>query len=598
MAKSASREAVTLRAFNAPFESVVFELCKRSDVSLVIEPGLSHEKVTVDLDGVPFEVALRAISRQVGTEFVEIEGVYYVGEPEKSDRPVLVRRVRRLSGDELRLLLDVVSSSDGTSTVHDDGLIVVRDSPQVFTRLERMLDELEEIESVTWVVQLYFTRSVVADLHALGVEFVPAAEVGASLANIAFGDNGPVAIPLTDAAIVEASIAARLTAEAERQRGKQMLAPSIITGDGLPATMFEGRTITVRTQATNVERGTVTDAGFESIDVGTTIELTVREVGPDRGRLELSVDVASLDGLIDGLPQITQTRFDTTAELNSGHIYLLGRIDGREEEKSLSTFLRFGRSDSDSDRSIELWARVHRVGGYTDVSRNEFGSSRDGTKEAGTVVPSVDGVSVKSSGSKSRSRGLSSELGNALGVADKVVPDKTSIRSEAVGDANSKEGGNDNHPDDRRQDESRIAKIKRLGRSIGSKVGLHAVPDDEDKKRVIKPGIGVDSDSERVNRPASGSGKSEKRTGRGSTRSEAISRKTGVGGSGSHSQAPAPSINIVPSSRPVVQPKRNPSRSIRRPTGATLKRVVPKIDFDELTILNSEKSDPADAPER
>ena len=303
---------VDLRAVQIPLTMVVSELARQHSTSVVIASELQAELVTAELRQVPLPDALDVIARQLGSEVILLDGVYYVGQALPEDRPILIRRVRRLDREELTAAMEVSRSLDGRVTASNDGLVVMSDKAVVLQRVVGLIESLENAESVGWMVQLYFTRGVKQQIEALGVDVVPAAEIGVGLANVAAVVNpatGAITsgqVPLADYARIDAQISALLQAESERFSGYGVSAPVLLTGDGEEATIFDGRELTAVRRAQNLERGTVTESGVDKFEVGTRVTATVREVADNRGRLSLLVQLKKRAGLTVGLRSADQ----------------------------------------------------------------------------------------------------------------------------------------------------------------------------------------------------------------------------------------------------------------------------------------------------
>jgi hypothetical protein len=193
-------------------------------------------------------------------------------------------------------------------------------------------------------------------LRDVGVDVLPAAEIGLSLASAAEG-RWPSAEPTIQ---VDAAIDAVLRAEATDSQSRGFASPFLILGDGETSTLSDGRLFPYRTRSVS-DQGTATDSGISTLDVSTTITATCREVSDERARLDLTVSLSEAEGEVDGLPLVRNSKVDFAADVKSGRVYLLGRLETLDESESKTSWLQFGRAKSVNARHLEVWGRVYRV---------------------------------------------------------------------------------------------------------------------------------------------------------------------------------------------------------------------------------------------
>ena len=339
-----------------PVRALCSYLSRRYDVSIVTSEQLDGAVITIDLRGLSLGESLDVVARRLQVEVVQRGSLYFLGELRNEDKAVLIRRVRRLPVSQIQSAVQTVISQEGRVTAATDGLIIVADKVSVLSRVHDFCSQLEDVESVTWVVQLYLTRGVVDRLRDVGVDVLPAAEIGLSLASAAEG-RWPTATPTVE---VDAAIDAILRAEAIDSQSRGFASPFLILGDGETASLSDGRLFPYRTRSVS-DQGTATDSGISTIDVSTTINATCREVSDERARLDLTVTLAEAEGEVDGLPLVRNSKVDFSADVRSGRVYLLGRLETLDESESKRSWFQFGKTSSINARHLEVWGRVYRV---------------------------------------------------------------------------------------------------------------------------------------------------------------------------------------------------------------------------------------------
>jgi hypothetical protein len=322
----------------------------------VTSQELDGESITIDLKGLTLPESLDVIARRLNCEVIQRGSLYFLGDLRNEDKAVLIRRVRRLPVAQIQSSIQTVISQEGRVTASTDGLIIVADKVSVLGRVHEFCSQLEDVESVTWVVQLYLTRGVVDRLRDVGVDVLPAAEIGLSLASAAEG-RWPSAEPTIQ---VDAAIDAVLRAEATDSQSRGFASPFLILGDGETSTLSDGRLYPYRTRSVS-DQGTSTDSGISTLDVSTTITATCREVSDERARLDLTVSLSEAEGEVDGLPLVRNSKVDFAADVKSGRVYLLGRLETLDESEAKTSWLQFARSKSINARHLEVWGRVYRV---------------------------------------------------------------------------------------------------------------------------------------------------------------------------------------------------------------------------------------------
>ena len=100
-------------------------VAREAGISVVVEDDLDSKKISLEVSDTPAAEVLELVARRLGVELSRVGGAYFLGELRPEDRAVYVRRVRRLSSEELQAAVEVLISDNGRVTAYPDGLVVV-----------------------------------------------------------------------------------------------------------------------------------------------------------------------------------------------------------------------------------------------------------------------------------------------------------------------------------------------------------------------------------------------------------------------------------------------------------------------------------------
>ncbi|HVS70788.1 MAG TPA: hypothetical protein VHQ47_06010 [Phycisphaerae bacterium] len=337
-------------------------IANATGLSVVAEQSLDDKRVTVNVREVPIEDVLQAVARRLGVQLTKAGSVYYLGVLRAEDRGVLVRRVPRLSSDDLKEAVTTLLSEFGRVSAYPDGLVVVGDRVEVIQRVSEMLDRIEMAGAETWVVQLYVIEKNSTDSMDIGADIVPAAELAASLATA----SGGIVNTVVNGGKATASLDATLRAAVSKNRAKIVTAPMFILADGGQTKFSSGSQILVPRRSVS-DQGTVTTVGYDTFQAGTTIQIKVRELDRIRAAVSLSLTFSTLEGYTsDGVaPIINPTGLDCTVNVVTGGVYLAGVFDQNADTKSASGPLSIGVKSGKETHRFEVWMRVYRVAPVT-----------------------------------------------------------------------------------------------------------------------------------------------------------------------------------------------------------------------------------------
>jgi hypothetical protein len=323
----------------------------------VVESNLDQQPVTVDLLQQTVPEALHVIARRLGVEVTRQGDLYYLGTLRREDRAFLVRRVRRLSAQELTQCVGVVSSDKGEVVAFTDGLVVIADRVEVLARVDELLSQVEAAESPTWVLQLYLVSLQDAALRELGFDAKPTIDVAATFASASAG--APTA---ASALALKGGLDAVLKTAAEDSRGGLVAQPLFLLGDGAQSTFTRGERVPVP-KTTVSDQGTVTTTGYEQVQTGLVCKVSLRELTTVAAKLTLEATISDIVGFVGSAPRTREDGYQTVVPIESGGVYLVGSLVRQADgDRTLGGF-RAQWSQERSDTVLQIWARAYRVGG-------------------------------------------------------------------------------------------------------------------------------------------------------------------------------------------------------------------------------------------
>ena len=286
--------------------------------------------------------------------------VYIIGELLPEDRAVLVRRVRRLKQAELQAALNVFGGSDGRNVAFADGLVIVGDQVEVLASVAQMLDDVEATEVPVWVVELNLVSWSRRAVDDFGIDLTPAANIALGFA---VGSSG-----VTANADLGASLDGILKLAAGRDDVRVSAAPMFLLVDGSQGKVVQGDRVPVPRRSTS-DQGTTVTEGYDYVQTGTNVLVTLREMAPQKALLDISVGISDIRGYVEVAPITGEQTFNTTAMVHAGGVYLLGSIVRDRESSDDSIGWRTADAWERQVQVVQIWCRCHRIAGPLSTSQ-------------------------------------------------------------------------------------------------------------------------------------------------------------------------------------------------------------------------------------
>lgn len=318
-------------------------------VSIVADKALDAGPVTLDVQDVPVSQVLSAVARRMGVQLTRTGSVYYLGNIRPEDRGVMVRRVTRLNEEDLTAAIGTLLSEHGRVTAQPDGVIIVGDRVEILDKITEMLDAIEQAPMDSWVVQLFIVSMTDRASKTLGIDTTAALEIAGTFANASsrLDTTGTLAAALR-IAITSADI-------------ETVAAPMFVLLDGGAAKVSSSSRIPIAKKSVS-DAGTVTTTDYEEVEAGVVVNVGVRNVGSDRARLKVGVEMTAVTGFVEEAPIISGETFETEAAVHSGGVYLLGEMTVNTDKNERSGQLGLINTDSQDHSRVQVWARTYRLG--------------------------------------------------------------------------------------------------------------------------------------------------------------------------------------------------------------------------------------------
>lgn len=368
------KKKLTLTADRVPLVTLLRTISDEANISVIAAKELDQEPISLEVKDVAIDQVLGAVARRLGQRLTRIGKIYYIGQISPEDRGVLVKRVRRLDAAGLKAVLDLFRSEFGHSETFSDGLVVVADRVEVLERVEGALSQIEQIESVTWVVQLYLVAMTDKFKSDLGIDLSNTVKFSWQV-NTANGSSKAAVSGTLDALLVAAfnSPKARIVAE-----------PLMLIRDGSTASLISGDNIPVPKKTVSAE-GTVQTIGFENIQTGLTVKVGLRDETKQKSQAKFYIELSSITGYVEYSPIIKKQTIDTEVSVISGGVYLIGSlVDSQESVNLHGSVLPSIYSQEKDSSSVQVFAKVYRIGG--DLQTKALADQSPGGKASSPAV--------------------------------------------------------------------------------------------------------------------------------------------------------------------------------------------------------------------
>jgi hypothetical protein len=361
---------VTLSVQAMPLGMFLRYLSNKTGTSVVCQADLDIQPVTLDLVDTPVPEVVGVVARRLGVSASRTGNVYFLGISRPEDRGVLVRKVRRLSKEDLAAALMTLQSQNGRSATFDDGLVVVGDTVEVLQRVNELLDGIDAAPSWSWVVQLEIISFDISKTRDLGLDVTPAADLTLKLAQAAAQPAsalGAIARGVQGGEALNMSINAVFQAARENRDVHMEAEPLLLVVDGETASVSKGVQVPIVQNAVS-PYGTTTVQSVTYKPTGLQVSVTMRDLGQGQGLMKLHFALDDIVGTaIQGYPNLANQSLDTLVAMHSGGLYLVGALNRKDTSHDVLGGLASRAVGTSEGQILQVWARAYRV--QSDVPR-------------------------------------------------------------------------------------------------------------------------------------------------------------------------------------------------------------------------------------
>lgn len=314
-----------------PFGIVVADMAYEAGVDVVVGEAIRGKAVTVDLESVTFEVAVRALAREAEAVADYRDGIVVFDAEGSFVEAWTVIQSSYLLGQEMADAVRLVIGSEGEVQPVGPDRVVVAGSRAAVRRAEQFERQLSG-GPAGWLLDVLVVEVSTGVARELGLGWTVGgtARVEAATGAGTLTRGGQVAG--AEAALV-AEVVGQLV---EDNRDAQIVnRGTLYLLEGTDARLLQGDRLPIAKRQTSPE-GTVAITGFEYVDTGFELEAEGRSV-PGGLRLELRPSISEVTGFVaDEAPILVERSVDATVVLSHGEWLVLSGLERWSERRDAS----------------------------------------------------------------------------------------------------------------------------------------------------------------------------------------------------------------------------------------------------------------------
>ena len=330
---------VFLRALRADLHSLIAELARLTGTAVAVDDAV-NKTVTLNLQGVAPDDALRSIATANGLALLKIGGITMLSEGVPTDLATY-----RLSGTQSYRMQNTQSSvasgllpnflSQYLNNNPEQNAVVVTAPTQMLTKIGKDLNRVD-------------TPSPQIEIEAVAVEFssTSSRELGISLlqqlaTSVTSGDSVSGSIAYSTIGKLPATFDSTLKALELSGKARVRARPKMALLNGKSASLFIGAQRFIQTQS-NSFGGVQTR--IQPVDVGVKLAVTALTGGNGEITTTLSPEVSNITelDLQTGLPVLSTRRADTTVRIKDGETIAIGGLTLNQEQTTHRKIPFFG----------------------------------------------------------------------------------------------------------------------------------------------------------------------------------------------------------------------------------------------------------------
>ena len=321
-------------------------------IGFIYSENLSIKKIDLELKDASIIEVVNSVARFLNTDVIQLDNSYFVGEQKASDNGVLVKKVRGVSVEDLKLIMESVTNQEGSksASVTSDGVVFLIDKEQNLRPVLRALESLEQDYKTAWVVQLYMFDLETEQVQNLGIDL-------SASGNVAYRLLKPDLLGL-DGDLQNVLLEGLIDFSKGSDYVQLVSSPLFVMRDGKEFS-FSNLNSFPYVQSITTQEGFIEQGEVSFIDSGMDLKVTLREML--KGSLLNLTFVNSKVLAIDPnsqLPILNSVTVQSEVPLHSSGVYLLCQSD-YSEQRFNSSFSHKNQTQIKSQ--LQIYAKVFKL---------------------------------------------------------------------------------------------------------------------------------------------------------------------------------------------------------------------------------------------
>ena len=364
-------ESISLSAYMMPLSLFTRILSDKFGVGMVYSETLADKTISGEFKNSDLQSLLNVIARQLQVDIVRVGNTFFIGSLRPEDRGVYVRRVIGYSASELTGIVQALLSQQGKCNVTSDSVVVVADHETVLRRVAEMVEYLDSVETGSWIVQLYFVSLRKDALIEAGLNTTSSGRISYNLSNSTIN-------------LDDFKLDGLFSFSMGSSYADVFASPMLLVLDGTSAKWQDGQRIPIPRKTVS-DYGTVTTTGYDYVDTGFIVDLTVKQGRKGAANVNITVSLSDVKGYIEEAPITATSEYRFNAELKPLKMYLVGELSSFKALDTQKEVLMLGRDQGKT--AVQLWAQVYRVGDPLKTEYPRYKAPTDSGDDAGATAP-------------------------------------------------------------------------------------------------------------------------------------------------------------------------------------------------------------------
>lgn len=342
-----SNEKYTFSASNMNFREFAFWFVRKTSKGLVYSNEMDEKLISVEFFNATIEEIINAISQRFDVKYELNGNTYFIGNLKDEESSYYVRKVNGLKYDDLKTGLETLKTTKSKIHITQQGILFYSDRASNITKIESIINELENIKINTWIVQFFIVQFVDDKSFNFGMENVTSGDISLFLKNFVTPDLKAGDLLFKMNAVLSG-----------KDTGSKVISsPMVLVTQGTKAIWQDGSEIPVPNKTVS-DSGTVTTSGYTRLQTGLQIECTLYETR--KGALmDLTIEDSSILNYIEYSPVLNKIKLQSQFQLNENSVYLIGELRRKKISDGLQSLFSWEKSKSDS--RVCVYTRIYRI---------------------------------------------------------------------------------------------------------------------------------------------------------------------------------------------------------------------------------------------